>query len=130
MATGIKLFRIVQKIYKTIGLNILPCQSQHHSNFNEKFFLLFIFPAQFFISSIGFFLFEAETADEYGLSFYVSISMLRIIIDILNIGLKMEKISTLIGKYEEFIDKSLFWICFLNFSSNFHNIFLNKNDLF
>lgn len=103
MATNVvQLFQIVQNFYKTIGLN-LPTQL---SSLNGKQFLFIIIPAPFIISSVAFFLFEAQTADEYGTSFYMSISVLGSAINISNIAWEIDKILTLIGKYEKFIDKS------------------------
>lgn len=61
----------------------------------------------FFITSVAFFLFDATTIDEYGISFYALISILNATINILTMARKMPNILTIIGKigkYEELID--------------------------
>lgn len=111
MVRVVKLFQTVQNFYRTNGFHILPTQSQHQSSMcplNGKMFLLLFFPAQLFILSAAFFLFEAQTADENGLSFYMSISVLASTINVLNVVWKIDKILTLIDRYEEFIDKRWF----------------------
>lgn len=61
-----------------------------------------------FISTAAYFLFEAQTADECGLSFYVSITVMTVTVYTSKIAWKLNKIFKLIRNYEEFIDKSEF----------------------
>lgn len=71
--------------------------------------LLFAFTIQLSVSSAAFFLFQAQAADDYGISFYMFISALACVIHTLNIERNMDKISTLFGNFEEFIDTRQFW---------------------
>lgn len=71
-----------------------------------KNLLLSISTVQLFISSSAFFLFEAQTADEYGISFFVSLTILSMMANILSVAWNIDKILMLIGKYEKFLEKS------------------------
>lgn len=94
MSSVVKLFYTLKTFYKIIGsLNGINA------------FRLTTFVAAY-ISTTAFFFFEAQTTDENGTSFYVSISMLAIAIDISITQSKMANIFELIGKYEEFIANS------------------------
>lgn len=115
MAVSIKLFQTLRKLYKTKGLDI---RHQLHTPKNLfQFitaaqltrFLFFIIPiTQLFISSTAFFLVKAQTPDEYGTSFYVSLTTLCVIINFLIIAWRMVEILDLIIGYEKFIEKSQF----------------------
>lgn len=107
MAGEIKLFLTIQKFYKTMGLNIHStqlCQSKCLPS--AKRLLLLISSAQLLVSSAAFLLFEAKTTIEYAISFYISITILSVMVDITTVLWKIKKIVELIGKYEEFLAKS------------------------
>lgn len=110
MARVVKLFQTVRKLLIVNfanGLNLPTQAKQQRSKFplGGKTFLLLLFPAQLLISSVAFFLVEAQTVDEYGVSFYVSLAVLVSTINISNTAWKVDKITTAFDKYEEFIDK-------------------------
>lgn len=96
MSSVVKLFHTVKKFYTIIG-------SLSASNV----FRLSSFVAAY-ISVTAFFFFEAQTADENGTSFYVSISLLVIAINTSITIANMAIILELIENYEEFIAKSWF----------------------
>lgn len=107
MSTVVKLFDTQQKLYKTLGFDIYQSQSCHSKcliSIKSLFFL--ISSLQLFISTTAFFLFEARTVDEYGMSFYISITIFSVSINITTIAWKMDEIFVLLRNYEEFIDKS------------------------
>lgn len=99
MARVVELFQNFRENLKIFSLN----------KFIGKFCLLFAFPVQLLTSSAAFFLFEAQAADDYGISFYMFSSALSCVIHTLNVAWKMDKILTLLGNYEQFIDTRLFW---------------------
>lgn len=114
MSGIIKLFHTLKIFYKTIGVYISQSESsQLEYSFNAINVFLLISPIPLYISSTAYFLFKAQTPDENGTSFYISITILAIAINISNIVWKMAKILTLINRYEEFISKSLFMKMFL-----------------
>lgn len=106
MTNKIRLFQNLLKFYETIGLDINPTQSLRSKFLPTAESLFHLIPcAQLFISSAAFFLFKAKSVEEYGISFYVSITTLVLSICILNIACKVDKIPMLIGNYEELIEK-------------------------
>lgn len=105
MAGPIKLFQTVQKLNKTMGLNIShERQTSSAKLIRNLFFIASI--TQLFISSTAFFLFEAQTADDYGISFYVLLTTLCVVINFVTVAWRTDKISMLIECYEKFIGKS------------------------
>lgn len=118
MASPIKLFHTFQKFYKTMGLDTdgVSNQSRRSKNllgsikstklWKNLFFI--ISTLQLSISSTTLFLIDAQTADQYGLTFYVSITTFCALVNYLAITFKLNEISMLITKYEQFISKSWF----------------------
>lgn len=107
MSCVVKLFITQRKLYKTLGFDIYQsqlCQSKCLSSAKSLFFL--ISSLQLFISTTAFFLYEAQTADEYGMSFYISITILAVAINATSVAWQIDKIFILMRNYEEFIDKS------------------------
>lgn len=108
MSSVIKLFNTLKKHYKIFGLDISPSQSSHEAKFTFHATNIFqlISPVPLYVSSTAFFFFKAQTPDENGTSFYVSITLLTIAINIVVFEWKMPKIMELIERYEEFIANS------------------------
>lgn len=110
MVGEIKLFRYVQKFYRMTG--IYPSKSCHHHSLSVKNTFSLISLIAFFLSTFGYFLFKANTVNEYGMCFYASFSMLEILLYFIVNLLKIQKILNLIERCEDFIAKSKF--SFLN----------------
>lgn len=108
MAGVIRLFPTIKKIYKTMGLPIRTSQSCWSEYFivNAKILFFSISTVQLFLTSSAYVLFEAKTADEHGISFFIVITIFAVAACIVTTAWKIDKILTLIGKYEEFIEKS------------------------
>lgn len=105
----IKLFFTLLNVYKAMGLEIIPSQLHRPKSiisFNVKLLIQLILLSQLFFTSVAFFLSDGTTVDEHGMSFYVSITTLSVIINILVMARKMANILTIFGKYEELIEKS------------------------
>lgn len=115
MSCVVKLFNTQQKFYKTLGFDIFLSQSCHSKCLASAKILFFLISStQLFISTTAYFLFQAQTADEYEISFYISITIFITMINISTIAWKIRKFLTIIERYEDFIDKSQFSICLLN----------------
>lgn len=115
MSCVVKLFNTQQKFYKTLGFDIFLSQSCHSKCLASAKILFFLISStQLFISTTAYFLFQAQTADEYEISFYISITIFITVINISTIAWKIRKFLTIIERYEDFIDKSQFSICLLN----------------
>ena len=98
------LFNMVQKNFKTIG--IYPSQSRGICLCNSRYlFLVFSF-IQMIFSSLAYLIFQADTADQYGISFYVTITILTQFFQFVIITQKMPKILNLIEDYKAFVLKS------------------------
>lgn len=112
MSTSVvKLFNTQRKLYKTLGLYIHRSQLWHSTGLATAKSLFFLISAvQFFITTTAFFLFEAQTINEYGMSFYISITILAVAINTTTIAWQIDQISRLMRNYEEFIDKSQFGV--------------------
>lgn len=107
MSSVVKLFITQLKFYKTLGFNISQSELWHSTgSISAKSLFFLIVALQYYITTAVFFLFEAQTADECEMSFYVSITVLVAIVYTSKIAMNINKISELIRNYEEFVDKS------------------------
>lgn len=102
---GIKLFKYTQKIYYYIGvIGIDPTESNqmdHSAILTIARKWLFIFSlAQFAFTTTAYFLFEASSMIEYGLSFYSSLSM-----NTFSYFWRMKNFSNYVQNCERFIEK-------------------------
>lgn len=104
MANTLKLFQLAQVYYKTLG--IYPTKPNQKYSFSATSFSILLIMAVDFISTATFFFLKAETTQEYSDSFYVSSSTFNFIICFAINVWKMSNILQLIGKYEEFVQKS------------------------
>lgn len=88
-------------------MGICSLQSEtSHSLWNAKTVLLFSVLIQFMTSSIAFFLFEANSVGQHADSFYVTLSIAVFLSQTAIIMRKMTDLHKLIGKIEQFIEKS------------------------
>lgn len=107
MSSVVKLFNTLQRFYKTLGFDIYSTRSCHSKCLASAKIQFFLFSsAQLLISTMAFFLFQARIAIEYGISFYISITILVTIFNTTTIACNIAKFVALIRNYEEFIDKS------------------------
>lgn len=107
MAGGekIELFKSIRKIYKFIG--IFPAESNPNGSIlNASNWLHLCCVSMSFLTTVAYLLFEATGMTEYGVAFFVSISILLAIIKYLIICWQMQNILSYIGNCEQFIEKS------------------------
>lgn len=105
MTGAIKLFKFLQGCYCLVGIDSPPPNRQSGS-LNFKNLIVILFFVQYLAASFAFFLFKANSAYEYGYSFFNALTELTMLVYYPNIILKMPDILKLIERYEEFIEKS------------------------
>lgn len=99
-----KLFQLVQKYLNRIGIH-WHRSDQQHSPINWIRIVYFTAYAQSIISSVGFMLYEAETAVEYGFAFYVFATACVAAAAVFVAIWKIENIINTIQSFENFIEK-------------------------
>lgn len=104
MDSQFKLFSLNRKLYKSMGLLASPSSPSCRSKILNIF--LFISTVLLFITTSAYFLFEANTADDRGVTFFISMANLFTMINIVSTALQIDKILLLINNYEQFITKS------------------------
>lgn len=130
-----KLFRYVQKYYRMVGISPPSNSSPHHQRppFNVNNTLSLIFLTLGTILAFAYFLFEADSIEEYSRSFYGSISSLELVVYFIINFLKIQSTLKLIRKLEKFIETSEWFlslrvICLKNLSWNLPCVFyLNRS---
>lgn len=108
MADKIKLFQFVRKSYAAIGLDLNPCNPTAKNRRQRIFIACSLL--QTCISSTAFLVFKANTVQDYATSFYISLSLLFVLVIFFSLGPKMGDISKQYVMYEEFIARSE-WNC-------------------
>lgn len=103
---SVKLFQKLQNIYFKLGI-FCPSQTDRIFFINARNLFFLISLTQMLMLSLEFLLFEAKSTIEFGISFYSTITELGCLFNFLMITWKMPKILDLIGKLENFIEKSL-----------------------
>lgn len=107
MTGRIKLFRNVRKFYRITGIySPSKLHQQHLSDVKSAFGLVSV--GVFLISIILYFIFEANTTNEYGKSFSTFVSLLEGSVYFIVNLLKVKIILNLIKKFEDFIEMSKF----------------------
>lgn len=122
MVTSLKLFQSVRQFYLDMGL--YPSQSNGNCVPNARNSFILLSMILFCITSSAFFLFEAKSIAEYGISFYMSLSEMEMTCFFLIIAWKMPKILELIDGMEQFIAKSKPNISGLISTSNFIHLII------
>lgn len=98
------LFRLIRSFFQAMGIHL--SEPNQKFSFNAKNVLISSSIALFFISSTAFFLFEANSIDEYGLSFYGSATELAVFVTFQINIFYMAKILRIFEKFEKLIEKS------------------------
>lgn len=99
MAGSIELFKSTKLYYQTLG--ILPEHQSNIFNFRNLFVIFCYFING--ISSLVFFLLEAHTISEFGITFYAFVSELSILYFLLVQMWQMPNILALIASFDQFI---------------------------
>lgn len=104
MANRIKFFCLTQIYFQTLG--ICPTNPNQKYSFNVTSFCILFSMILMITSTASFFFTKAETMEECLQSFYFSTTEFTFVMCFLVNIWKMPNILQLIGKYEEFIEKS------------------------
>lgn len=99
MANTIKLFQLTQVYFQII----YPPKPNQKYSFNVMSFFILLSMIVIFISTATFFLFEAETVEEYSHTFYISCTEFGFAVCFLVNVWKMPNILQLIEDYEQYI---------------------------
>ena len=91
-------------------LGIYPPPKDHHQPFNVKNTFSLVSMTLVFISTLAYFLIEADSVAEYGSCFYSYITNLEFLAFFVVNFTKMQSILKLIEKLEEFIEKSEYFL--------------------
>lgn len=108
MTRAVKVFQFIQKVYKTMGIDLPPAANQHRSisSINWRKLCFSIALIQMLVLSLAYLVIEAESVLEIGKCFYaISTEICSTIYFFINMY-KMPKILQLFGKFERFIEKS------------------------
>lgn len=105
MVDNYKLLQSARKSYQAIGLD--PFQlNPTPTKCNRRIFLIAFSMLQMLVSSAAFFIFKAETIQEFTASFYTSITELFLLMHFFSLITKMDDISKETVTFENLIEKS------------------------
>ena len=99
-----KLFQFVLNLCEMMG--IVPLHPYRNCSLNLNTICILLCISLFFIFSVVFAMFKAQTAEEYGDSIYMSIGEFGAVVNFSLTIWKMPHILILIKKFEELIEKS------------------------
>lgn len=106
MAANVKLFQTVLELYETMKIHEQQQSNRIPSWFNFKNLFFFLSMIVMIITSAAYFLFRANTVQEYSDTFYVALTVATCLCCIF-IGIsEISNISKLISIFETFIEKS------------------------
>lgn len=103
MADSVKLFYTIRKCYVTTGLYSI--QSNQIPPFNSKIFIFLLFNTLYFASACAYVLFCANTIQEYGVSTFIFLTNLTVLILFVLTILRMPQILKLMEMCETFIEQ-------------------------
>lgn len=104
MAQKLQFFKLIRELYQKIGMH--PCRSNESGSYNVRNSFIFIHLAQTFIESVAFLLFEANSIEEYGQSFYASVTLLLLLCLWPSFIHNMDNLFNLMDQMDEFGQKS------------------------
>lgn len=104
MAGSVKLFETVRKCYDTMG--IYSFKANQIESFNSKTFIFSLSNTLFFVSSLAYVLFRANTTQGLGISVFNATSIVAVSTATLIIIWRLPHILKLIGMCDSFIEKS------------------------
>lgn len=105
MMNKIKLFLVAQNYFEAMGFYASPSQPNQICSLNRKNLYYILVPAIIGISIVAFMSSKAQSVYEYGISFFIIITIMTLIAYYMVILFKMGKLLNLVGQYEEFIEK-------------------------
>lgn len=73
MAQKLHFFKLNRELFQKIGIH--PCRPNQNNTYNVRNSLILIHLTQTFVGSAVFLLFEAKSIEEYGQSFYQSVTV-------------------------------------------------------
>lgn len=77
MVQKLQFFKLIRELYQKIGMH--PCRSNENGTYNVRNSFILIHLTQTFVESVAFLLFEADSIEGYGQSFYASVTILLLL---------------------------------------------------
>lgn len=108
MAVNEKLFRTVRELYETMKIHEHQQSRRFPDWFNLKNSFFFVSMVIMIVTSAAYFLFRANTVQEYSDTFYVALTVATCLGGNFIAILQIANISKLISTFEMFIKKSKF----------------------
>lgn len=105
MASSIRLFSFNRKYYHVIGINTIQA-NENASKFNWKNWFYTSAMVLLVLSSATFFIFDAKSMFEYGLSFFLATAITFPLYTYSSMVWKADESESFIGNCEKFIEKS------------------------
>lgn len=105
MAGSIKIFQLFRKCHQTIGIHP-PQPNQKQPLINWIKWIFVILQSQFLFAMVAFLVFDAESMFDYGLAFFLLISIMNTIVVSLIFIWQTENTEKFIKNCEEFIAES------------------------
>lgn len=102
----IKLFESTQKNFQAIGIYPTSQFNHNHSRINSKIWAFLLCLTQFFISTVAYLMFEANSMFDYGMAFFTCTATVFAFISYLILFWQIENILKYIESCERFIEKS------------------------
>lgn len=109
MAPRVKLFRTVRELYETMKVHEQQQSNRIPDWFNFQNGFFFVSMVIMIITSAAYFLFRANTVQEYSDTFYVSLTVATCLGADFIVLFQFANISKFISTFEMFIDKSKFF---------------------
>lgn len=77
MTQTLKFFKLIRELFRKMGIHL--CQSNQNRTYNLRNSFILIILAQMFVASAVFLLFEADSIEGYGQSFYLTATSLLLL---------------------------------------------------
>lgn len=102
----IKLFRLVRNICRLIGIHPSSQRNSKCRRFNYRNLSALFSMTAISLSTTAFFIFKADTIQNLGITFFVSVSGFIAVIGYLSFIYKMNNVFSLFKEFDKFIAKS------------------------
>lgn len=79
MAQKFQFFRLIRELFQKSGIHPIYQSNQNRTKFNFRNLFIFLSLAQTFVYSVAYLLYDADAIEEYGQSFYASVTILLLL---------------------------------------------------
>lgn len=100
MAHSVQFFKLIRDLFQKMG--ICPCHSNQNRTYNLRNSFILMILAQLFVASAAFLLFEANSIEEYGQSFYLTLTSLLLLFLLPSFIHNMDDLFNLMDEMDKF----------------------------